>query len=130
MPPGRFCITGKPVDSIDDTHLCPATPTPPPGGAFVGSDLSGVVVKLGPNLQRGIKIGDVVGASVVGSKSSSSRGLSSSSKTDRYRRSWRSLDDTSGRGAFAEYAKAYSDLIWKVPEGTYSFEEVAATGIP
>ena len=36
----------------------------------------------------------------------------------------------SGRGAFAEYAKAYSDVVWKVPEGTYSFEEVAATGIP
>jgi len=35
-------------------------------GAFVGSDLSGEVVKLGPNLQKDIKIGDVVGASVVG----------------------------------------------------------------
>lgn len=37
---------------------------------------------------------------------------------------------TSGRGAFAEYAKAYSDIIWEVPEETYSHEEVAATGIP
>ena len=40
------------------------------------------------------------------------------------------IDVASGRGAFAEYAKAYSDIVWKVPEGTYSFEEVAATGIP
>ena len=39
----------------------------PVEGAFVGSDLSGVVVKLGPNLQNDIKIGDVVGASIVGS---------------------------------------------------------------
>jgi NADPH:quinone reductase-like Zn-dependent oxidoreductase len=39
----------------------------PVEGAFVGSDLSGEVVKLGPNLQKDIKIGDVVGASVVGS---------------------------------------------------------------
>jgi len=82
-----------------------APQTSPPEGAFVGSDLSGEVVRLGPNLQKDIKIGDVVGASVVGGV-------------------------MSGRGAFAEYAKAYSDLIWKVPEGTYSFEEVAATGIP
>jgi NADPH:quinone reductase-like Zn-dependent oxidoreductase len=39
----------------------------PPEGAFAGCDLSGVVVKLGPNLQKDIKIGDAVGASVVGS---------------------------------------------------------------
>jgi len=77
----------------------------PANGAFVGSDLSGEVVKLGPNLQNDIKIGDVVGASVTGSVET-------------------------GRGAFAEYAKAYSDIVWKVPEGTYSFEEVAATGVP
>ena len=42
-----------------------------------------------------------------------------------------SVDDTSGRGAFAEYVKkAYSDTIWKVTGGTYSSEEVAATGVP
>jgi len=39
----------------------------PAGGAIAGSDLSGEVVKLGPNLQKDIKIGDVVGASVIGS---------------------------------------------------------------
>lgn len=77
----------------------------PANGAFVGSDLSGEVVKLGPNLQNDIRVGDVVGASVTGGVES-------------------------GRGAFAEYAKAYSDIVWKVPEGTYSFEEVAATGVP
>lgn len=42
-------------------RLCPAE------GAFVGADLSGEVVKLGPNLRKDIKIGDVVGASIVGS---------------------------------------------------------------
>ena len=42
----------------------------------------------------------------------------------------RLIDVTSGRGAFAEYAKAFSDLVWKVPDGTYSSEEVAATGVP
>jgi exosome complex RNA-binding protein Csl4 len=39
----------------------------PAEGAFAGSDLSGEVVKLGPNLQKDINIGDVVGASIVGS---------------------------------------------------------------
>lgn len=62
----------------NDVHHRLAPPTPPPAGAFVGSDLSGVVVKLGPNLQKDIKIGDVVGASVVG-RTCSPWGLLSSS---------------------------------------------------
>jgi len=49
-----------------DARCCLAPQVPPPEGAFIGSDLSGEVVKLGPNLQKDIKIGDVVGASVVG----------------------------------------------------------------
>ena len=40
------------------------------------------------------------------------------------------LDAASGRGAFAEYVKTFSDLVWKIPEGTFSFEQAAATGSP
>ena len=40
------------------------------------------------------------------------------------------LDTVSGRGAFAEYAKAFSDIVWKIPEGTLSFEQAVATGSP
>lgn len=60
-----FCPARELAECIDDVHRCPAPY--PAEGAFVGSDLSGEVVKLGPNLQKDIKIGDVVGASVVGS---------------------------------------------------------------
>ena len=59
------CTARELADCIDDVHRCPAPY--PAEGAFVGSDLSGEVVKLGPNLQKDVKIGDVVGASVVGS---------------------------------------------------------------
>ena len=52
---------------ITDIHRCLAAQMYPAEGAFVGSDLSGEVVKLGPNLQKDIKIGDAVGASIVGS---------------------------------------------------------------
>ena len=51
------------------TQSCLAAQMYPAEGAFVGSDLSGEVVKLGPNLQKDIKIGDVVSASIVGSTS-------------------------------------------------------------
>ena len=40
------------------------------------------------------------------------------------------LDAVSGRGAFAEYVKTFSDLVWKIPQGTFSFEQAAATGSP
>ena len=40
------------------------------------------------------------------------------------------LDTASGRGAFAEYVKAFSDLVWKIPQGTFSFEQAVATGTP
>ena len=42
----------------------------------------------------------------------------------------RFLDSAEGRGAFTEYAKTFSDLVWKIPEGTLSFEQAAATGSP
>ena len=50
-----------------DTRHYTAPQAYPAEGAFAGSDLSGEVVRLGPNLQNDIKIGDIVGASVVGS---------------------------------------------------------------
>ena len=40
------------------------------------------------------------------------------------------VDSASGRGAFAEYVKAFSDLVWKIPQGTFSFEQAVATGSP
>ena len=52
---------------MPDTNRSIALRMYPANGAFVGSDLSGEVVKLGPNIQNDIKIGDVVGASVTGS---------------------------------------------------------------
>ena len=116
--------------AVIDTHRYTAPQAYPAEGAFAGSDLSGEVVRLGPNLQSDIKIGDVVGASVVGSTFPVHFGGFLPKGTDyRQLRRW-FIDVTSGRGAFAEYAKAFSDLVWKVPDGTYSPEEVAATGVP
>ena len=34
------------------------------------------------------------------------------------------------RGGFAEYVKVYADLVWIIPEGTYTFEQAATIGIP
>jgi len=39
-------------------------------------------------------------------------------------------DTPTERGAFSEYAKGFSDLVWKIPEGTFSFEEAVTTGVP
>lgn len=77
----------------------------PTQGAYVGCDFTGEVVKLGPNLKVDLKVGDKVSATIVGNA-------------------------ISGRGAFAEYAKTFSDVVWKIPEGTLSFEQAAATGSP
>jgi len=78
----------------------------PTQGAHIGCDFTGEVVKLGPNLKVDIEIGDRVSATVAG-------------------------NSVSGRGAFAEYAKVPSDLVWKIPgQGTLSFEQAAATGSP
>ena len=101
----------------------------PAEGAYAGCDFTGEVVKLGPNLRVGVEIGDRVSATVTGSKSPS------------YRRIHRKrqilltcrnifLDTVSGRGGFAEYAKVPSDLVWKIPQGSLSFEQAAATGSP
>lgn len=57
---------------ITDTNRCTALRMYPADGAFIGSDLAGEVVKLGPNLVNDIKIGDVVGASIIGGTFSAS----------------------------------------------------------
>jgi len=77
-------------------------PTP---GAYIGCDFTGEVVKLGPNLKVALKVGDKVSATVIG-------------------------NTVSGLGAFTEYAKTFSDLVWKIPEGTLSFEQAVATASP
>ena len=34
----------------------------------------------------------------------------------------------SDRGAYAEYVKAEAELIWKIPDGTLSYEQAATMG--
>ncbi|KAJ1308344.1 hypothetical protein OPQ81_004054 [Rhizoctonia solani] len=74
-----------------------------PVGNIIGCDLSGIVVKLGSNSISRVKVGDTVAAFVHGGN---------------YR----------DRGAFAQYAKADSDLVWKFSPSTLSFEEAATMG--
>ena len=73
-------------------------------GSVVGCDLSGVVVKLGEKLNTPLKIGDRVATFVRG-------GLSKD------------------EGSFADYARAESDLVWKIPD-SMSFEIAANYGVP
>lgn len=76
-----------------------------PPKALIGCDFSGTVVKLGSNTKNAnIKVGDRVAASLHG-------GLF----TD--------------KGSYAEYCKAPSDLVFKVPE-KMSMEEAATFGVP
>ncbi|CAE6477090.1 unnamed protein product [Rhizoctonia solani] len=69
-------------------------------GNIIGCDLSGIVVKLGSDSISRVKIGDTVGAFVHGG-------------------------NYKDRGAFAQYVKADSDLVWKFSPSTLSFEEAA-----
>ncbi|KAI4199285.1 MAG: hypothetical protein LQ346_002594 [Caloplaca aetnensis] len=62
-------------------------------GAVDGSDFSGVVVALGSDLVRDVKLGDRVAGAVHASNS---------------------LNPSSG--AFAEYLAAYADQMWKMPD--------------
>ena len=73
-------------------------------GAVDGSDFSGTVVALGPNLARDIKLGDRVAGAVHASNP---------------------LNPTSG--AFAEYVAAYADQLWKMPD-SMGWEQAAAIG--
>ena len=100
----------------------------PSEGAYIGCDLTGEVVKLGPNLKVDLKVGDRVSATVAGSKYSNRRVSPKGKFADLQNIYF--LDAVSGRGAFAEYVKTLSDIVWKIPEGTFSFEQAAATGSP
>ncbi|KAF9785212.1 GroES-like protein [Thelephora terrestris] len=77
----------------------------PTEGAHIGCDFTGEVVKLGPNLKVDLKAGDKVSATIVG-------------------------NFVGGRGAFVQYAKTFSDIVWMIPEGTLLFEQAAATASP
>jgi NADPH:quinone reductase-like Zn-dependent oxidoreductase len=67
-------------------------------GRILGVDWAGIVVKLGEGVQ-GVQVGDRVAGFGYGSQSGD-------------------------RGAFAEYLKAYADLVFRVPENI-SFEQAA-----
>jgi NADPH:quinone reductase-like Zn-dependent oxidoreductase len=101
----------------------------PTQGAHIGCDYTGEVVKLGSNLKVDIKVGDKVSATIAGSKYSASypcvylKGSSSDLPNLRFL-------DSVGWGAFTEYSKANSDVVWKIPEGSLSFEQAVATGSP
>jgi len=76
-----------------------------PPNAILGCDLSGTVVAIGSSPKNtSIKVGDKVAGCVHG-------GL---------------FED---KGSYAEYARAESDLIFKVPEGQ-KMEEMAVFGVP
>ncbi|KAF8709703.1 NADPH quinone reductase, partial [Rhizoctonia solani] len=71
-----------------------------PVGNVIGCDFSGTVVKLGADSISRVKVGDTVAAHVHGG-------------------------NYKDRGAFAQYAKADSDLVWKFSPSVLSFEEAA-----
>ncbi|CAE6428227.1 unnamed protein product [Rhizoctonia solani] len=74
-----------------------------PLGNIIGCDFSGTVVKLGSDSITKFKIGDTVAGFVHGGT---------------YK----------DRGAFAQYVKAESDLVWKFPSSLLSFEQAATMG--
>ncbi|CAE6363335.1 unnamed protein product [Rhizoctonia solani] len=71
-----------------------------PVGNIIGCDFSGTVVKLGSDSINRVKVGDTVATFVHGG-------------------------NYKDRGAFAQYAKADSDLVWKFSPSALSFEEAA-----
>ncbi|TFK91792.1 GroES-like protein [Polyporus arcularius HHB13444] len=73
-------------------------------GSILGCDYSGVVVKVGKSVHNGPKLGDHVAGVAHGS----------------------AYPD---QGAFAEYVKAPAELVWIVPENTFSHEQAAAYGV-
>lgn len=73
-------------------------------GAIIGSDFSGTIAAIGPDLKTKWTIGDRVAGCIQGSF-------------------------IPGRGAFAEYTRANSDRLCAVPD-TLPQEQAAALGIP
>ncbi|RPD66608.1 GroES-like protein [Lentinus tigrinus ALCF2SS1-7] len=72
-------------------------------GSILGLDYSGIVVKAGKDVSSGPKVGDhVAGVAHSGAYPD--------------------------KGAFAEYVKADPELVWIVPENTFSHEQAAAYG--
>ncbi|KAL4245995.1 zinc-containing alcohol dehydrogenase family protein [Abortiporus biennis] len=69
---------------------------------IVGCDFSGYVVKIGKDVTS-ISVGDKVAGFTQGGN-----------YTD--------------RGAYAEYSKASADLVWKIPDGTVTWEDAATMG--
>lgn len=100
----------------------------PSDGAYIGCDLAGEIVKLGPNLQIDLKVGDRVSGSVAGGEHSTYPACPKGKSADLQNPCL--LDAVSGRGAFSEYVKTFSDLVWKIPQGTLSFEQAVAFGTP
>ncbi|RDX45871.1 GroES-like protein [Lentinus brumalis] len=72
-------------------------------GSILGTDFSGIVVETGKNVTGGPKVGDHVA------------GIAHACAY-------------SDNGAYAEYVKADSELVWVVPENTFSHEQAAAYG--
>ncbi|RPD66607.1 GroES-like protein [Lentinus tigrinus ALCF2SS1-7] len=70
-------------------------------GSVLGCDFSGVVVKAGKNVTNGVQVGDHVAGVAHGCV-------------------------YPDKGAFAEYVKADSDLVWVVPKNTFTHEQAAA----
>ncbi|KAI0797098.1 GroES-like protein [Abortiporus biennis] len=68
-------------------------------GTIIGVDFAGKIVKVGKNVTD-VAVGDNVASFVHG-------GI----KSD--------------RGAFAQYVKAADELVWKIPDGSITFEEAA-----
>ena len=73
-------------------------------GSVLGCDFSGVVVKAGRNVTNGIQVGDHVAGVAHGC----------------------TYPD---KGAYAEYVKADSELVWVVPKNTFGEEQAAAYGV-
>ncbi|KAB5590280.1 Zinc-binding oxidoreductase ToxD [Ceratobasidium theobromae] len=74
-----------------------------PIGNIIGCDFSGTVVKLGSGSITRVKVGDTVAGFVHGG-------------------------NYKDRGAFAQYVKTDSDLVWKFSPSSLSFEEAATMG--
>ncbi len=72
-------------------------------GSILGTDFSGIVVETGKNVTGGPKVGDHVA------------GIAHACAYP-------------DKGAYAEYVKADSELVWVVPENTFSHEQAAAYG--
>ncbi|KAI0698981.1 GroES-like protein [Cerioporus squamosus] len=73
-------------------------------GSILGGDFSGIVVKVGKDVSDGPKLGDHVA------------GVAHPCAYP-------------DKGAYAEYVKADPELVWVVPENTFSHEQAAAHGI-